>query len=198
MGIFDVPAALLIEEVAKDLKEKIQKPEFTVYVKTGAHAERTPNNDDWFYVRNASILYQIYKNGSTGTGSLRTYYGGRRNRGVKPEHKRKASGKVIRVCLQSLEKQGLLKKEKKGRIITGQGEKLLFTKAKELQHVVQEQEKKKLEERQERIDKAKQRIEKAHKEKVRQEQQNAQEQKEVKKEEKGKDEHGRKPEGKKA
>ena len=73
MGIFDVPAGMLIEEVAKELKGKVQQPELFNYVKTGAHNERTPNNPDWFYVRNASILYQIYKHGSTGTGSLRTY-----------------------------------------------------------------------------------------------------------------------------
>ncbi|MCR4335916.1 MAG: 30S ribosomal protein S19e [archaeon] len=153
MGIFDVPAGMLIEEVAKELKGKIQQPEIFTYVKTGAHKERAPNNPDWFFVRNASILYQIYKHGSTGTGSLRTYYGGRKNRGVKPEAKRKASGKVIRVCLQQLEKHGLLKKEKKGRIVTGQGEKLLFTKSKEVQKAVDEINKKKVMEKKERMDK---------------------------------------------
>ena len=153
MGIFDVPTAILIEEVAKELKNKIKQPDFIDYVKTGSHKERTPNNPDWFYVRNASVLYQIYRNGASGTESLRSYYGGRKNRGVKPEKKRKASGKIIRVCLQSLEKEGLLKKEKKGRIVTGKGEKLLYSKAKELEKIVVEQEQKKAQEKQERLTK---------------------------------------------
>ncbi len=130
MGIYDVPAAGLIEEVAKDLKAKFKQPAYAPYVKTGAHRERAPDNPDWFYSRAASVLYRIYKNGSLGTGALRSYYGGRKNRGVRPEHKVKASGKIIRLALQSLEKEGLLKKDKKGRKITPKGEKLLFEKAK--------------------------------------------------------------------
>jgi len=129
MGIHDVPAVMLIDEVAKELKTKIKQPEFIEYVKSGAHKERVPDNSDWYYIRSASILYRIYKNSALGTEALRSYYGGRKNRGVKPEKKRKASGKVIRSCLQALEKQGLLKKDKKGRMITGAGEKLLYTKA---------------------------------------------------------------------
>jgi len=138
MGIYDVPAGLLIEEVAKDLKTKIKKPAFTDYVKTGAQAERAPNNPDWFYVRAASVLYRIYKEGNSGTGALRTYYGGRRNRGVQPEKKRKASGKIIRTCLQILEKEGLLKKDKAGRKISPKGEKYLFEKSRVVQIVFDE------------------------------------------------------------
>lgn len=133
MGIYDVPAGMLISEVAKDLKAKLKKPAFTEHVKTGAHRERQPNDPDWFYTRAASVLYRVYKEGGTGTGTLRTYYGGRKNRGVKPEEKRKASGKIIRTCLQMLEKEGLLKKEKKGRSVSGKGEKYLFEKAKTAQ-----------------------------------------------------------------
>ena len=130
MGIYDVPAAGLIEEVAKDLKTKIKQPAFAPFVKTGPNRERTPNNPDWFFHRAASVLYRIYKNGALGTGALRSYYGGRKNRGVRPEHKVKASGKIIRLALQSLEKEGLVKKDKKGRKISATGEKLLFEKAK--------------------------------------------------------------------
>ncbi|HZX19736.1 MAG TPA: 30S ribosomal protein S19e [archaeon] len=164
MGIYDVPADRLIEAVANELKTKIQQPEFTKYIKTGAHRERAPQRSDWFFMRNASILYQLYRHGATGTGSLRTYYGGRRNRGVKPEHKKKASGKIIRVCLQNLEKQGLLKKDKKGRAVTGKGEKLLYAKAKEIEIIFKEEIKKQEEEKVQRMEKAKQNIEKAMKE----------------------------------
>lgn len=126
MGIFDVPPAILIKEVAKDLKEKIQKPQWIDFVKTGTSRERAPQDKDFWFYRNASILYRVYKDGPVGTGSLRTYYGGRKNRGVKPEHHNKGSGKIVRTCLQELEKKGFIKKSKKGRIITGTGEKYLF------------------------------------------------------------------------
>lgn len=126
MGIFDVPPSELIKEVARDLKTKIEKPEWINYVKSGASRERAPLDTDFWFVRNASILYRIYKEGPLGTGSLRSYYGGRKNRGVKPEHHRKASGKIIRTCLQELEKKGFIKKEKKGRLVTPMGEKYLF------------------------------------------------------------------------
>ncbi|MFH1391293.1 MAG: 30S ribosomal protein S19e [Candidatus Diapherotrites archaeon] len=209
MGIFDVPAGMLIEEVAKELKGKIQQPELFSYIKTGAHKERTPNNPDWFYVRNASILYQIYKHGSTGTGSLRTYYGGRKNRGVKPEAKRKASGKVIRVCLQQLEKQGLLKKDKKGRIVTGLGEKLLYAKSKDVQKVVDEINKKKLMAKQERmnrieanmkkrLDEKKAQVQKENAELQKEKKQEAKEAPKEKKEQPKGEKHEPRPEGKKA
>jgi small subunit ribosomal protein S19e len=142
MGIYDVPASMLLAEIAKDLKTKIKQPEFTKYIKTGAHKERAPYNPDWFYTRMASMLYRVYKEGQIGTGALRTYYGGRRNKGVKPEKKVKAGGKAIRLGLQLLEKEGLIKKGKKGRTITTKGEKYLFQKAKEVSNIFNEQIKK--------------------------------------------------------
>jgi small subunit ribosomal protein S19e len=138
LGIYDVPAAELIKEVAKDLKQRVKAPEWTRFVKTGSHVERAPTNPDWFFVRNASILYRIFREGPLGTGSLRTYYGGRKNRGKAPERKRKAGGKVIRVCLQTLENDGLIKKDKKGRAITGKGMKYLNAKAKEVKVLLEE------------------------------------------------------------
>lgn len=126
MGIQDVPAEYLIEETAKKLSEEIKKPEWADYVKTGVHNERAPQRSDWFFVRMASILYRAHKWGVTGTESLRTYYGGRRNRGVKKEHHYKASGKVIRSAVQNLEKAGYLEKAKpKGRKVSVKGFKLL-------------------------------------------------------------------------
>ena len=131
MGIMDVPAEYLIEETAKKLSEEIEKPVWTEYVKTGMHNERAPQRQDWFYVRMASILYRAFKWGSIGTESLRSYYGGRRNRGVKREHHYKASGKVIRSCVQNLEKTGYLEKAKpKGRKVSVKGFRLLNEMAK--------------------------------------------------------------------
>lgn len=108
------------------------KPAWTSYVKTGAHAERAPEREDWFFVRMGSLLYRVYKELPLGVGSLRTYYGGKKNRGVKKEKFRKASGKVIRTALQELEKLGFVKKEKTGRIITPKGQSYLNRKAKQV------------------------------------------------------------------
>ena len=140
MGVFDVPATDLIEEIAKDLEQKfkLEKPAFTEFVKTGMQAERAPQREDWYYVRCASILYRIYKEGALGVGSLRTYYGGKKNRGVKPHRFRKASGKVIRKAMQDLEGLELIKKAGKGRVISAKGQSYLVKKSVEVSSVVKE------------------------------------------------------------
>lgn len=120
---FDVPGTELIQEIAKELRQNknIVQPEYVDFVKTGAHRERSPSQEDWYYIRMASILRKIYFDGPVGTESLRSYYGGRKNRKVKPHKHVKAGGKIIRNCLQALEKEGLIKKEKKGRTVTTKG-----------------------------------------------------------------------------
>ena len=126
MGIYDVPAAYLIEETATKLKTEVKEPEFVKYVKSGVHKERAPQRDDWFYIRMASILYRAYKWNVIGTERLRSYYGGKKNRGVKEEHQYKASGKVIRTAVQKLEEVGYLERaQPKGRKLTPKAQKLL-------------------------------------------------------------------------
>lgn len=134
MAVIDVKPDSLIKELAKDLKQKFQQPAWTQWVKTGSHVERAPQNNDWWFERTASILYRVYRDGPVGTQSLRTYYGGRKNRGVKPQKKVKSSGKIIRTCLQTLEKENLIKKAKTGRIVTGKGESYLQKIAKTVKH----------------------------------------------------------------
>jgi small subunit ribosomal protein S19e len=131
MGINDVQAKHVIDETALILEKEIEQPAFTSYVKTGVHKERAPQRKDWFYVRMASILYRTHKWNIIGTERLRSYYGGRKRRGVKTEHFRKASGKVIRSAVQKLEEKGYLEKAKPhGRMLTGKGKKLLNSMAK--------------------------------------------------------------------
>ena len=135
MGINDIPATELIEAVAQDLKGKIQEPNWIDFVKSGRHRERAPHRRDWFYVRMASILYRINKNGILGTNRLRSYYGGRKNRGLKPHRFYKASGKIIRTMLQQLEKVDYIQKAKKdsmGRIISPAGQAVLDNTANQL------------------------------------------------------------------
>ncbi len=138
MGIYDVHATALIDAIAEDLKGRVKQPGWMDFVKTGRHRERGPHRTDWFYVRMASILYRTYREGLVGTNRLKSYYGGRKNRGARPHKHFKAGGKVIRVCLQELEKLGLLKKEKAGRSLSGKGASYLNQKAKEVKKVLDE------------------------------------------------------------
>lgn len=121
----DIESGKLIAKLAEELKSKIKMPEWAQYVKTGSQRERPPEQKDWWYLRAASVLRKIYVNGPVGTSRLRSYYGGRKNRGHKPEHFKKGSGKIIRVILQDLEKANLIAKEKKGRKVTKEGQKLV-------------------------------------------------------------------------
>lgn len=118
------------EELAKILKESgdFEVPDFVFLVKTSPHKKRPTEDDDFYFKRAASILRQIYIHGTVGTGKLRNRYGGRKNRGRRPEKFQKAGGKIIRTIMQQAEKAGLLKKsegKKKGRQITSEGKKLL-------------------------------------------------------------------------
>jgi len=126
-SIKDAEAQELIKKAAEELEklEEMRPPEWARYVKTGAHKERPPLQDNWWSIRAASLLRRIYL-GNSGVSRLRRVYGGRKNRGHKPEHKVKASGNIIRKSLQQLEKAGLVKTDKKkGRSITPKGQQML-------------------------------------------------------------------------
>lgn len=123
----EVPAQKLLERTKEELKkfEEIKPLPWSKFVKSGSHRERPPEQKDFWYIRTASILRRIYLNGPVGVERLRTYYGGRKRRGYKPAHFRKASGNIIRKILQQLEKAGLIQKANKGRKITPKGQKFL-------------------------------------------------------------------------
>lgn len=127
----------LIKRVSEELKKNgnIKPPDWSMYVKTGASTERPPLQEDWWFLRSAAILRKIYIYGPVGTQRLRTAFGGRRRRGHKPAHHRKAGGKIIRLMLQQLEKSGYIQKTekpRKGRIITPKGQKLLSKMSREI------------------------------------------------------------------
>ena len=118
-----VPPALLIEELAKYLRENlsdiVKPPPWAIIVKTGPGKERPPARKDWWYVRCAAILRKLYLYGPVGVGSLRTAFGCRQRPGAKGrEHFRKA--------LQQLEQAGLVEKQgNRGRVLTPKGRSLL-------------------------------------------------------------------------
>ncbi len=124
--VYDVPPDKLINEAANALKEKeITPPEWAMWVTTGVHKERGPEQEDWWYIRLASVLRKIYVYGPIGTSRLAAHYGGKEDRGSKRYKARKGSRSVIRKALQQLEALGYVKKDKNGRVITPEGQKFM-------------------------------------------------------------------------
>ena len=85
-----------------------------------------PLEEDFWYIRCASLLRKLNKIGEIGVNRLRKKYGGRNRKGKGLNHSAKGSGKIIRVALQQLEKANLIKKtERNGRKIAPEGKSLL-------------------------------------------------------------------------
>ena len=128
MSVREVSASALVKRLVEELKKlkELTPPEWSHFTKTGTHKERPPEQPDWWYTRAASLLRRIFIDGPVGVQRLRSYYGGRKKRGVPPEHFRKASGKILRTILQQLEKAGLvMKTERGGRKLTAKGVNML-------------------------------------------------------------------------
>ena len=116
-----------LAEALKRIPE-LKMPEWMEFVKSGVAKKRVPEDEDFWYKRSASILRQLYLRGVVGVGSLRTRYGSKKDRGMKPEKFKKASGKIIRAILQQAELAGLIEKISKGqhgRRLTQEGRNLL-------------------------------------------------------------------------
>ena len=118
---------LTILRAAEELRKAgVTRPGWAEFVKTGVNRERPPQNPAWWEIRAAAILRKLFTD-SLGTQRLRKLYGGRKNRGHKPEHGFPASGSIIREMLQQLETAELVKTVPgKGREITSQGRKLVI------------------------------------------------------------------------
>ena len=131
---YDVPADIFVTRVSEILKnEDIPAPEWASFVKTGSHADKPPQNSDWWHVRCASILRKTYLHGPLSVNDLRTMYGGGRPVGYGAAHHKDASGAIIRNAIHGLEKLGYVKMiERKGRILTKQGTQKLDSLATEI------------------------------------------------------------------
>jgi small subunit ribosomal protein S19e len=124
----DVPADRLIEELAEQLKRvpEIEPPAWASFVKTGSHADRPPQRQDWWYVRAASIMRKVYLHGPVGTEKLEIAYGGSKQLGYNPKHHRDGGGSAIRNVLKGLERAELVSKQgNSGRVLTPKGVALL-------------------------------------------------------------------------
>jgi small subunit ribosomal protein S19e len=109
---------------------EFKQPEWSYFVKTGIAKVRPPRDPDFWFKRAASILRQIYTHKVVGVNRLKTRYGGRKKRGVRPEHFAKSGGKIIRTILQQAERAELLEKfnesgKRAGRRLTQKGIDLL-------------------------------------------------------------------------
>jgi len=132
---YDIPAKELIDAVHKKLQnEKVMTPpEWSKFVRTGIHTEKTPVDQNWWYTRCASVLRKIYINNGIGIQHLREEYGGNRDRGSKPNRARAGSGSVVRAIVQQLEEAGYVMTIKgKGRVLTGKGRSFLDNTAHEV------------------------------------------------------------------
>jgi small subunit ribosomal protein S19e len=130
MSVYDLQHQEFNSKLAGELKKipEFKAPEWVFFVKSSVARERPPANSDFWHKRAASILRQIYRKKIVGVNRLKTRYGGKKNRGSKPEEFRKGSGKIIRVILQQAEAAGLvekLKSKKSGRMLTEKGKKLI-------------------------------------------------------------------------
>eukprot|EP00211_Chloroparvula_japonica_P009711 CAMPEP_0119131114 /NCGR_PEP_ID=MMETSP1310-20130426/9487_1 /TAXON_ID=464262 /ORGANISM="Genus nov. species nov., Strain RCC2339" /LENGTH=149 /DNA_ID=CAMNT_0007121667 /DNA_START=48 /DNA_END=497 /DNA_ORIENTATION=+ len=121
----DVPADVFITEYAKHLKRsgKLPLPKWVDIVKTGADKELAPYDQDWYYVRAASLARHVYLRQGTGVGAFRRVYGHAGRRGTCPSHFTTVSGGLIRNILQQLEKANVVEKAPRGgRRITPTGQ----------------------------------------------------------------------------
>ena len=125
--VYDIPADMLIRQVAEELKKnpQVQPPDWAAFAKTGVHKQMPPENDDWWYVRAASVFRRVYIDGPVGTQRMRSIYGGKHDRGSAPSQFRRGSGSVIRKILQQLEAAGYVSHTSEGRIVTAAGRSFL-------------------------------------------------------------------------
>jgi len=121
--VFDVPPDHIIRRVAEELKKKkeIVPPAWAAFAKTGVHKEMPPEDPDWWFIRAAAVLRRVYVDGPLGVERMRSFYGGNKNRGSKPNAFRKGSGSILRKSLQQLEAAGLVIHDKTGRRVSPAG-----------------------------------------------------------------------------
>ena len=112
-----------LAEALKALGE-FEIPEWAEFVKSGMSKERPSMDDDFWYIRAASILRQLYIHGVVGVGKLRTRYGSKKDRGGRRSKFYKSGGKIIRTIFQQAEAAGLVEKVNRmqhGRRLTQKG-----------------------------------------------------------------------------
>lgn len=128
--VYEIDPHEFNKKLAEALKQvpEFEVPEWVAFVKSGPSKERPIEDPDFWHKRAAGILRQLYGREVVGVNRLRTKYGSKKDRGMRPEEFRKAGGKIIRVILQQCDKAGfteIVKKPRAGRKLTDKGKKFL-------------------------------------------------------------------------
>ncbi len=137
-SIYELNAHEYNQKLAQALKHipEFKQPEWSEFVKTSPSKERPTDDPDFWHKRAASILRQIYKHEIIGVNRLRTKYGSKKNRGMKPEKFVRSGGKIIRTILQQSDAAGFteiakiikgVRSKKPGRQLTQKGKSFLET-----------------------------------------------------------------------
>ena len=139
----DVPVDKLIGALTAQVKSMpgLKEPDWAHFVKTGSHAERLPENPDWWYTRAASLLRKLYMHGPIGLSDLGRAYGGSKAVAYFPKHHRDAARSPIRKLLQQLEQAELVARTPKGRVLTPKGRAMLDKASKEIFTIISEDDK---------------------------------------------------------
>ena len=136
MAVYEIPGDKYNMKLAEALKNlpEFKMPEWAVFVKTGVSRQRPSVEKDFWHKRAASILRFIHIRKNIGVNRLRTKYGSKKNRGMRPEKFFKAGGKILRTILQQSDKAGFTeigkqvkgtKKRRAGRQLTKKGTEFL-------------------------------------------------------------------------
>ena len=119
--VYEINPQEFNDKLAEALKKvsEFEQPEWAKFAKSGPSKERPPEDLDFWHKRAASILRQIYLHKIVGVSRLRTKYGSKQNRGMRPEKFKKSGGKIIRTILQQSDKAGFTEIAKQIRGIKG-------------------------------------------------------------------------------
>ena len=133
--LYDVPADVLIGELADRLADRIEEPDWAGYTKTGEGRELPPEDEDFWYVRAGSLLRKVATDGPIGVDRLSTVYGSKKAGStryrVASETSTAGGKKIIRTILQQLEEEDLVETAQgEGRRITPAGRSFLDDAAK--------------------------------------------------------------------
>lgn len=128
--LYDAPTDELVDELAAELEDRLDEPDWAQFAKTGPGRELPPEQDDFWATRAASLLRKVAIDGPIGVKRLATAYGDTRdgsNRyAVAPPKSTSSSRNIVRTALQQLEDEGLVEQQHdRGRVVTAEGRSLL-------------------------------------------------------------------------
>lgn len=135
MSLYTVEPGKLIDIIAEKLKEfpSIKPPKGAEFWKTAHYKELAPVEEDFWWIRCASLMRKLGKYGPIGVNRLRKHYGGKNRKHGGKKHSARGAGKIIRVALQQLEEANLIEATKQdGRVLSSEGMSLMERSAHEI------------------------------------------------------------------